>query len=121
MLDLIGFQCQIVIEDLADILKILSMTLNDVTVPVTVHLERIAPFSGDDRGIPFAGGYPNEGEDKTDPFGSIWLGELTSRKGMQQTIIQQMATLYAKATPETRRNSGTDGIMVHHGFQEAED
>lgn len=66
IMDLIGFRCQIVVDDPADIPENLAITLGDIIVNVTVIMERTAPFGGDDRGIPFAGGDQNEGGDQTD-------------------------------------------------------
>nr|CAD1833963.1 unnamed protein product [Ananas comosus var. bracteatus] len=69
MRDLIGFHCQIAVDDPADIPENLAITLGDIIVNVTVIMERTAPFGGDDRGIPLAGGDQNEGGDQTDPLG----------------------------------------------------
>ncbi len=69
MHDLMGFKCAVAVNDLADIPEHLEITLGDVIVMVQVILERSAPFGGDDRGVPLAGGDPGEGGDQTDPLG----------------------------------------------------
>ncbi len=61
--DLSGFCCQVGDDDIADIPETLAITLGDVTVSVTVHLESTVPYGGDDRGTPFAGGDHREGGD----------------------------------------------------------
>ncbi len=43
--------------------------MGDISITVPVRLESSAPFGGDDRGIPFAGGDQQEGGDQTDPLG----------------------------------------------------
>ncbi len=43
--------------------------MGDFIVSVPVRIENTATFGGEDRGIPLAGGDPNEGEDQTDPEG----------------------------------------------------
>ncbi len=52
---------QLVVEDPADIQENLFLTLGDNIMSVRVVLVSTAPFGGDDREIPFAGGDPNEG------------------------------------------------------------
>ncbi len=69
MLDLVGFRCQIAVDEIADIPESFSLTMGDITLPVPVRLESTTPFGGEDRGTPFAGGDPNEGADQTDPLG----------------------------------------------------
>nr|CAD1836534.1 unnamed protein product [Ananas comosus var. bracteatus] len=69
VLDLICFRCQVAVEDPVDIPENLSLTIGDLIVSVEVQLESTAPFGGDDRCIPFAGGNPNKGGDQTDPLG----------------------------------------------------
>nr|CAD1842588.1 unnamed protein product [Ananas comosus var. bracteatus] len=48
MLDLIGFRCQIAVDDLAEVPENLAITLGDLVVNVIVQLETSAPFGGDD-------------------------------------------------------------------------
>ncbi len=57
------------VDDPTDIPKNLFITLGDCIVCVRVSLVSTTPFGGEDRGIPFAGGDPNEGGDQTDPRG----------------------------------------------------
>ncbi len=93
MVDLIGFCCLIAVDDLADIPDNLALTMGDIIVSVSVRIERTAPFGGDDRGTPFAGGDPGEGEDQTDPLGrpiarrvptaGASLREVDSRDGLR--------------------------------------
>lgn len=78
--DLTSFRCQIAVEDPSDIPENLAITMGDLTVPVSVVLESsTAPFGGDDRGIPFAGGDPDEGGDQTDPLGRRMARRVTNR------------------------------------------
>ncbi len=67
--DMMWYRCLITVDDLADIPEHLAITLGDVTVTVLVQIDNTAPFGGDDRGIPFAGGDAGEGGDQTDPLG----------------------------------------------------
>lgn len=69
MHDLIGFRCQIAVDDLAKIPENLVATMGDIVVNVIVQLESSAPIGGDGRRIPFVGGDSNEGRDQTDPLG----------------------------------------------------
>ncbi len=69
LLDFNFFKCQVAVDDPADIPENLFITLGDFIVNVRVILVSTAPFGGDDRGIPFAGGDANEGGDQTDPMG----------------------------------------------------
>lgn len=64
MLDLIGFRCQIAVDNLAEIPKNLAVTLGDQVLNVIVQFESSAPFGGDDRGVPFAGGDRTRGRVK---------------------------------------------------------
>ncbi len=76
---------------MADIPKALTITLGDICVSAVVHMESSAPFGGDDRGTPFAGGDQREGGDQTDPLGrelarrvpnlQEHFGDSDSRKG----------------------------------------
>ncbi len=61
------FQCQVAVEDAADVPENIFLTLGEVIVSVRVVLVSTTPFGGDDRRISFAGGDPNEGRDQSDP------------------------------------------------------
>ncbi len=67
--DLAGFRYQVAVDELVDILDNLAISMGDIVVTVPVRLESTAPFGGDDRGVPFVGGGPEEGGDQTDPLG----------------------------------------------------
>lgn len=97
MRDLIGFRCQIAVDDLADIPESMLLTLGDITITVTIRLERSAPFGGDDRGTPFVGGDQIEGGDQTDPLGRR-LARRVNTQGM-----------------DPRGNSSTEGDATGHG------
>lgn len=64
---IIGFRCQIAIEDLADILENLAMTMGDISLSIIIHLERTAPFGEGNCGTLFAGGDLNENWKGTKP------------------------------------------------------
>ncbi len=69
LLDINFYKCQVAVEDPADVPKNLYLTMGDLLVHIPVVLVSTAPFGGDDHGIPFAGGDPNEGGGQTDPLG----------------------------------------------------
>ncbi len=91
MFDLTGYRCQIAVDDLSDIPESLVITFGDISITTPVRLESSAPFGGDDRGIPFAGGDEHEGGDQHDPLGrrlarrvatlGVHNGENDSREG----------------------------------------
>nr|CAD1832813.1 unnamed protein product [Ananas comosus var. bracteatus] len=69
MHDLIGFRCQITIDDIAKIPENLAITMGDIVVNVIVQLESSAFLGGDECDIPFAGGDTNESGEQTDLLG----------------------------------------------------
>ncbi len=69
LMDLAGYRCSVAVDDLAAIPEYLAISMGDHVIHAPVRIESTAPFGGDDRGIPFAGGDADEGGDQTDPQG----------------------------------------------------
>ncbi len=69
LLDINFYKCKVAVEDPADVPENLYLTMGDLLVHIPIVLVSTASFGGDDRGIPFAGGDPNEGGGQTDPLG----------------------------------------------------
>ncbi len=69
LLDINFFSCQVVVEDPTDIPENIFLTVGEYIVSVLVVLVSTAPFGGDDRGVPFADGDPNEGGIKPTAWG----------------------------------------------------
>ncbi len=62
IVDMSGFRCLVAVDDLTDIREHLAISLGDVVITVPVRIESTAPFGGEDRGTPFAGGEPQRRE-----------------------------------------------------------